>query len=149
MSKTNRDRVCVSDSHGKLLKEKYNKEGAPLELNMTDRKEAFLMAAALGCNAPRDEIENLDNAGLALLTTFKTGDRAILASVLLGDMTSDNGTIEQNANMDSIIDYAEKCADKGFDILWEFIEDAKGDENLLERRLLKQMDLWYQDNVKD
>ena len=45
--------------------------------------------------------------------------------------------------------HAEKCADTGFDVLWEIIDNAAGDENLLERRLLQKMDLWYQQYVEN
>jgi len=118
-----------------------------LGLNVIDRKEAFTLAVALGCDSPR-KIDNPYSPGLILTKSFNTSDLATISSTLLGNAQTDE-EVEQATNLDNIIAHTEQCAESGFDILWKEIDSAEGDEDLLERRLLSQMDTWYKANVEN
>lgn len=147
MSKAEIDRICVSVKNNDLLKGRFNEEGSPLGLNHAENKEKFILAMGLGYEKPR-EIANKYSAGLTLRNSIKTADEAIIAAALLGTF-SDDSDINEHSNFTDVALHAEKCADAGFDELWEMIENASGDENLLERRLLQKMDLWYQQYVEN
>ena len=147
MAKQEADRICVSCRNNDLLKGPYSEEDAPLGLNHAENKEKFILAMGLGYEKPR-EIVNKYSAGLTLRTAIKTADEAFMAAALLGTLTSD-ADINAKANFSDVAAYAEKCADTGFDILWEMIDDAEGDEELLERRILQKMDLWYLQYVEN
>lgn len=146
MEKTELDRICVSVHNNDLLKGRFNEPKAPLDLNHAENKEKFILAMGLGYESPR-EITNKFSPGLTLRTYIKTADEAIMAAALLGTFTED-ADINEKANFNDVAIYAEQCANSGFDLLWEMIDKADGDENLLERRLLQKMDLWYQQYVE-
>jgi len=147
MPKTDVDRICVSVKNNNLLKGRFNEENAPLGLNHAENKEKFILAMGLGYENPR-EITNKYSPGLTLRTSIKTADEAIMAATLLGTLTTDSD-INEKSNFSDVAAFAEKCADTGFDDLWKMIDDANGDENLLERRFLQKMDLWYQQYVEN
>lgn len=147
MSKTELDRICVSVKNNNLLKGRFNEENAPLGLNHAENKEKFILAMGLGYEKPR-EIINKYSPGLTLRTSIKTADEAIMAATLLGTLSADSD-INEKSNFSAVVAYAEKCADMGFDELWKMIDQADGDENLLERRFLQKMDLWYQQYVEN
>lgn len=147
MPKTEIDRICVSVKNNNLLKGRFSEANAPLGLNHAENKEKFILAMGMGCDKPR-EINNKYSPGLTLRTSIKTADEAIMAATLLGNFSSDidfNG----KSNFSDVALYAERCADAGFDELWEMIDNASEDENLLERRFLQKMDLWYQQYVEN
>lgn len=147
MARTELDRICVSTKNNDLLKGRFNEANSPLGLNHAENKEKFILAMGLGYENPR-EISNKYSAGLTLRTSIKTADEAIMAATLLGTFSSDTD-INEHSNFSDVAVHAEKCADTGFDVLWEIIDNAAGDENLLERRLLQKMDLWYQQYVEN
>ena len=47
------------------------------------------------------------------------------------------------------MEYVEKCAESGFRILEKKLEDCGDDNDLLERRMLKELDLLYTSSVEN
>ena len=74
-----RDRIYISEGNKALISD-LKKEDV-LGLKLSEGKESFLLAVALGLNEP-SELGHKD--GLFLNTALKTADKALIASVLLG-----------------------------------------------------------------
>ena len=77
---------------------------------------------------------------------MKTADKALIASVLLGTM-SDDEDMDQYADFDKSCELCEKYAETGYQVLLKKYNDAGCDEELLERRMLSEVDLLYSKNV--
>ena len=120
------------------------KEKKILGIDMLETKDIFLLAVALGINAPTDIKGKRD--GFTRTSYIKARDKALLASLLLGKAENQE-EIDKLANDDLSYDEAEKCAEAGFEILKEMIESASFDEELLEKRILAQLNLLYEQNI--
>ena len=73
---------------------------------------------------------------------IKSTDKALWAAVLLGTAKNDE-EIDQYADLDKSVELCEQCAESGLEILKQQYEKADGDSDLLERRMLKNLDLLY------
>lgn len=119
------------------------KEKDILGLKIIENKEVFMLAVALGLDDPT-QLKKKD--GLSLYTALKTADKALIASVLLGTV-SDSEDVDSYANFDASTDLCEQCAETGYNILLKKYNDAGCDEELFERRLLKELEMLYMKNV--
>ena len=136
-----RDRVYVSDAFKKTTDKLKDQD--VLGLSMAEGKEVFMLAVALGLDKPTVLIKR---QGLFLNTALKTADKALIASVLLGTM-SDDEDMDQYADFDKSCELCEKYAETGYQVLLKKYNDAGCDEELLERRMLSEVDLLYSKNV--
>lgn len=136
-----RDQVYVSDAFKKTTDELKDQD--VLGLSMAEGKEVFMLAVALGLDKPTVLIKR---QGLFLNTALKTADKALIASVLLGTM-SDDEDMDQYADFDKSCELCEKYAETGYQVLLKKYNDAGCDEELLERRMLSEVDLLYSKNV--
>ena len=136
-----RDRVYVSDAFKKTTDELKDQD--VLGLSMAEGKEVFMLAVALGLDKPTVLIKR---QGLFLNTALKTADKALIASVRLGTM-SDDEDMDQYADFDKSCELCEKYAETGYQVLLKKYNDAGCDEELLERRMLSEVDLLYSKNV--
>lgn len=136
-----RDRVYVSDAFKKTTDELKDQD--VLGLSMAEGKEVFMLAVALGLDKPTVLIKR---QGMFLNTALKTADKALIASVLLGTM-SDDEDMDQYADFDKSCELCEKYAETGYQVLLKKYNDAGCDEELLERRMLSEVDLLYSKNV--
>ena len=93
-----RDRIYISEGNKALISD-LKKEDV-LGLKLSEGKESFLLAVALGLNEP-SELGHKD--GLFLKTALKTADKALIASVLLGTI-NDSDDIDGYANFDKSAD---------------------------------------------
>ena len=138
-----RDRIFINGSlRDGLLKECDEKN--ILGFHMMETKDIFLLATALGLNNPTDIHGKKD--GYFLLKNVKTYDKALFASILLGKSENKNH-IDQYANIEVNYDESERCAETGFMRLKDFVESAGGDNELIEKRALAELQLLYQQNV--
>ena len=110
-----------------------------LGLNLAEGKDIFMLAVALGLNSPA---QLKSKEGLFLNTALKTADRALMASVLLGTVT-DEAQLDEYANLELSADLCEQCAEAGYQVLQRLYNDADCNADLLERRLLRDMELLY------
>lgn len=120
------------------------KEKKILGIDLLETKDVFLLAVALGMNAPADIKGKRD--GFTRTSYIKSRDKSLMASLLLGK-TENQEHIDKYANDDLTYEEAERCAEAGFAILKEMIETAGYDEELLEKRILSQLNLLYEKNV--
>lgn len=138
-----RDRVFINSSYRSDIDEM--KADDLLGFGLVENKESFMLAVALGIDAP-ESTKSRD--GWFLMKNLKTTDKALLASVLLGNANSDN-EIDEYSDLDKSLDLCEQCAERGFRELRKKVIDANKDRDLLERRIMKELDMWYTSMVED
>ena len=110
---------------------------------MSENIDVFMLAVALGLGKPTT-LKKKD--GLILYQTLKTADKALIASVLLGS-TADDNEIDSRANFDGSVELCEQYAETGYLVLQKKYNDANCDEELLEKRMLKELELLYNKNI--
>ena len=138
-----RDRININNNYyDELIK--YMNEKNILDFGMLDNKDIFLLAASLGLNNPT-EIQG-GKFGFVRLEYIKTYEMSLMASILLGKATN-NDEIDKYSDVELSYSEAERCAETGFGILKQKIEDAKNDEELLYKRLMSEIDLLYETKV--
>lgn len=136
-----KDRVYVSPDYKQVVD--GLKEKDVLGIKISENKEIFMLAAALGLGEPTP-LKKKD--GLVLYTALKTADRAIIASALLGSPSNDD-EVDSLANIDTCTEFCEQCAEAGYLVLQKKYNDADCNEELLERRMMKELELLYNKNV--
>ena len=104
-----------------------------------------MLAVALGLTNPA-ELPN--KKGLFLNTALKTADKALFACALLGGLSED-ADVDTYANFDASADFCEQCAEAGYQVLLKKYNDAGCDEELLERRMMKELEMLYTKNVEN
>lgn len=138
-----RDRIYINGTlRDGVLKEWAEKKY--LGINMLETKDLFLLAVSMGLDSPKNINGKKD--GYFLLKNVKTYDKALFASILLGKPENAND-IDKYANEEVNYDESEKCAESGFCKLKDFIDSAKGNTELLEKRALAELTELYQKNV--
>lgn len=137
-----RDRVYINSNYRSLIEEMKNSD--LLGFGLVETKEIFMLAVALGLDDP-EEVKHKD--GYFLTKYLKTADRAMVAAVLLGTAINDD-EIDTFADLDQSLDLCEKCAESGFRELKKKINEARSDRELLERRFMKELDLWYMQYIE-
>ena len=136
-----RDRVFTTSQYRTAIEDLKKKD--VLGLGIVEGKDVFMLAVALGLSDPQP-LKN--RQGLFLKTALKTADKALMASVLMGTVTEDD-QIDDNADLDKSMDACEQCAEAGYQLLVKKYNDAGCDTDLLERRMLKELELLYAKNV--
>lgn len=136
-----RDRVFTTSQYRTAIDELKKKD--VLGLGIVEGKDIFMLAVALGLQDPQP-LKN--RQGLFLKTALKTADKALMAGVLLGTV-ADDSQIDDNADLDKSMDICEQCAETGYQLLVKKYNDANCDTDLLERRMLKELEMLYAKNV--
>lgn len=137
-----RDRIYTSSQYRGVVDEL--KKNDVLGLNIVEGKDIFMLAVALGLDDPTP-LKN--KVGLFLNTALKTADKALMASVLLGTVT-DDARLDEFADQDMSADLCEQCAEAGYQLLLKKYNDADCDPDLMERRLIKELELLFMKNVE-
>ena len=117
-----------------------------LGLGETEAKKIYAMTMALGVDEPQEMSKKRD--GYIKKETFDTYTKAIIATARLGadDITDEN--INQFADYNECIAFADKCSYTGFEKLAQMVDKADGDEDVLISELMKELDRLYEKNVK-
>lgn len=136
-----KDRLYVSPTYKTVIE--GLKEKDVLGIKIVENKEIFMLAVALGLSKPTPLTKR---DGLSLYTALKTADKSLIASVLLGTAINNND-IDSLADFDASINLCEECAETGYTILQNKYNDAGCDEELLERRMIKELEFLYNKNV--
>lgn len=137
-----KDRVFTSSQYRTIIDEMKKKD--VLGLNIVEGKDIFMLAVALGLENPT-QLKN--KVGLFLNTALKTADKALMASVLLGTVTDDS-QLDEFADQEKSAELCEQCAETGYQILQKKYNDADCDSDLMERRMLKELELLFIKNVE-
>lgn len=137
-----RDRVFTSSQYRMAIDDLKKQD--VLGMGMAEGKDIFMLAVALGLNNPQ---QLKKREGLFLKTALKTADKALMASVLLGIVSGDD-QIDECADLDRSMDLCEQCAETGYQLLQKKYNDAYGDPEVLERRMLKELEGLYIKNVE-
>lgn len=138
-----KDRLYVSPDYKSAIE--ALKEKDVLGIQIAENKDIFMLAVALGLSNPTT-LKKRD--GLSLYTALKVADRSLMACVLLGTI-KDNNEIDLYANFDASTDLCEQCAEGGYTVLQKKYNDAGCDEELLERRLIKELEMLYNKFMAD
>lgn len=137
-----RDRVSTSAEYRNFIDDLKKHE--VLGLQMAEGKDIFMLAVALGLNEPAPLKSKV---GLFLCNTLKTADKALMESVLLGSISEDS-ELDELADFDKSAELCEQCAETGYQVLRRKYTDAECDAQLLERRMLKELEFLYKKNVE-
>ncbi len=137
-----RDRVYINSGYRSDIEEM--KDTDLLGFKLVENKESFMLAVALGLDSP-EPVKNRD--GWFLMKNLKTTDKALLAAVLLGTAESDDD-VDCFSDLEKSLDLCEQCAEKGYEELRQRVLDSQMDRELLERRMLKELDLLYMNLVE-
>lgn len=132
-----KDRLYVSPDYKSVIEELKEKD--VLGIKIAENKEVFMVAVALGLSTPS---QMKKREGLTLYSALKTADKSLMASVSLGTIT-DSNDIDKFADFDESTNFCEQCAEAGYIILQKKYNDAACDEDILERRLLKELEMLY------
>ena len=132
-----RDRVYINSNYRSEIDEM--KDSDILGFSIVENKDSFLLAVAMGVDSP-ETVKSKD--GWFLMKNLKTTDKALLAAVVLGT-ANDDGEVDSYADIEKALDFCEQCAEAGFKNLRERILDAGKDREILERRMMKELDMLY------
>lgn len=136
-----RDRIYTSERYRTVIDSL--KEDDVLGLKIAEGKDIFMLAVAMGIADPTPLKKKV---GLFLNTALKTADRALIECMLLGT-AEDDSQIDELADYDKSADLCEQCAETGYGILLQKFNDAGRDEEVFERRLIKELELLFTKNV--
>ena len=137
-----RDRVYINSGYRSDIEEM--KDTDLLGFKLVENKESFMLAVALGLDSP-EPVKNRD--GWFLMKNLKTTDKALLAAVLLGTAENDDD-VDCFSDLEKSLDLCEQCAEKGYEELRKRVLDSQMDRELLERRMIKELDLLYMNLVE-
>lgn len=140
-----RDRLNINESYRvSILKDLAEKN--ILGLRLAKNVDIFFLAVALGLDSPKD-IQGKKEGYFLIYNNVGTMEKSLLGSILLGQKENSKD-IDKFANADINYDESERCAESGFLKLKEKIDAANWDEEFLEKRLIQEIQLLYEKNVK-
>ncbi len=115
-----------------------------------DNKEQALFLAALGCDHPVPLSSKKDEGGWFRTesVTKYSKDVAMMSCLLLGTAKTDDD-FDKFSQLEAYMDYVEQCAESGFRVIERKLEECGDDNDLLERRMLKELDLLYTSVVEN
>ena len=137
------DRIFINKKYKPYIDEWSNEKNI-LDFKAIENIEKFTIAAALGINSPLPATGARE--GYVRLQSIPSDNRAILSSILLGKANSKE--IDGFSNEEACYSAAEECVESGLLILKEKIDQANGDEDLLCKRMMVEIDRLYETNVK-
>lgn len=135
-------RAYISDHDRDLL----SRNSKLLGLGSMEAKEVFAMTMALGMDAPQKLPS--PNTSWIRSESFDTSNRAIIAALRLGADDINDDTINEHANYNDCITYANMCSYTGFRRLEQKIEEANGNNDELVAELMIELDRLYRKNVE-
>ena len=138
------DRASISKQNRDLLKKMGDDNVLGFEL--AANKDIFLFLTALGLDDPKEIQGGKD--GYFLLKDLKASDRTLISVALLGN-AKNNEDVDRLSDFDEAVKFCEKCAETGLDRLKEKLEDADFDLDVLERRMLSEVDHMYMQMVEN
>ncbi len=135
-------RANISERDRKFLEENKDKFG----LGETAAKDIYALTVALGMEDPKEMAKK--NTSWIRAATIDMNSRAVIASARLGadDITDEN--INQYAEYNACISFADQCSYAGFEKLAQMITEAEGDDDILISELMRELDRLYEKNVK-
>lgn len=137
------DRIFINRKYKENIDE-WSGDKNILDFKSIENIEKFTIAAALGVNTPKN-ISGV-REGYVRLTSIPTNSKSLLSSILLGRAKNDE--IDLFANEEMCYEEAEKCVESGLEILKDKINDARGDESLLCKRLMAEIERMYVTSVE-
>ena len=138
------DRIFISKKNRDLVEKWSNEKTNVLDFKEIENIEKFTFLAALGINEPKELDKSKD--GYIRYDSIKSDEKSILSSILLGNAQDDE--IDLFATEEMCYKKSELCAETGFEELEKRIQESQGDEELLCKKLMSEIDLLYESKVK-
>lgn len=139
-----KDRLNINKQDRAIIDSWREKNILGFEDNSVNNLEIFIMMAGMGLKEPKP-IKSKE--GYIRYEYINTEDKAFLSSILLGKKIENNEDIDLYANEEKTYEEAEKCATSGIEIFNKIVLDSGHDTELIEKKLLSQLDFLYQTNV--
>ncbi len=136
------DRIYVAEKNRDFINEHLNILG----FDVAQKKEILFMTMALGMDEPQPLPTK--RTGWILYKTFNTNDQALIGALRLGADDVDDENINQFADFDTCISYAEQCSQSGFEKLAKMVQEANNNNDELEAVLMAELDRLYRKNVE-
>ena len=137
------DRLYIKATNRELI-DKWKSEGI-LGLDSLETKEIFLFLAALGIDTPK-EIQGAKD-GYIRGEYIKDYDLSLIAANLLGKI-KENEDIDKYCDKELAFKEIEKCVESGAEIFKNKVDSANSSKELLYKRILNELDLLYEKNIK-
>ena len=137
------DRIFIDRNYKQYI-DKWSDEENILDFKDIENIEKFTLFAAMGINNPIPI--SGPREGFVRLTSIPSGYKAILSSILLGKISDKD--IDKYANDEACYEEAEKCVESGFLVFKDKVLNSKGDEDLLCKQLMNELDILFETNVK-
>lgn len=139
--------IYYGEGRRELLNDFYKNNIFGLSPAIGNKDQAFFIAS-WGIGAP-ESYKKRDNSGWIRSDYIKFAEeKAIMSAPLLSTAVTDDD-IGDFAEYGVYKDYFEKCVEKGFQVIEEKVKEAGWDNNLLERRVLSELDLLYTNYIEN
>ncbi len=137
-----RRRANITEHNRNFIKSNEDKLG----FGDAATKDIYALTIALGADAPK-ELKGKVTSWIRA-ETIDTNTTALMAAARLGadDVTDEN--INQFADYNTCVAFADQCANAGFEKLEQMIEEADGENDTLIAELMNELDNLYKSNVK-
>lgn len=136
------DRIYVAEKNRDFINSHLNILG----FDVAQKKEILFMTMALGMNEPQKLPTK--RTGWILYKTFTTSDKTLIEALRLGADDVNDENINQFADFDTCISYAEQCSQAGFEKLEKMVQESNNDNDELEAELMAELDRLYRKNVE-
>ncbi len=139
-----KDRIFINGKYRDFVDELKNKKILDID-NTTENKDIFILLAALGIDSPK-EIDGAKH-GFIRKEYLHTYEIALITAMTLGNI-SENEDVDKYFVGNTFYDNAEKFVEAGFGVLKQKIEDDSADEELFRKKLMEELEILYDANVK-
>lgn len=141
--------VYYQDGRRKTLNDFYEKNVFGLDSTIGNAEQALFLAA-LGADKPVESLGKRDNGGWFRTEALNENTRlkALISAFLLGTAEQDSD-FNEYIKQDNYIKYFERCAEAGFQAVEKKLQDADWDNEVLERKMMKTLEMLYLNYVED
>lgn len=135
-------RIFINKNYYDVV-DKWSKDINLLDFNGIENIEKFSFISSFGINNPMKPQNRRD---YIRYESIPTKYKSILSSILIGSVNEKE--IDKNANEDCCLNMAEECFEAGFPVFKDKVDKSNGDEDLLCKRLMAEIDALYEAKVK-
>lgn len=135
-------RIFINKNYYDII-DRWSKSDNLLDFNGIENIEKFSFISSFGLDNP---INPQNRRDYIRYESIPTKYKSLLSAILIGSV--DEKEIDQNANEDVCLNKSECCFEAGFPIFKEKVDKSNGDESLLCKRLMAEIDGLYETKVK-
>ena len=139
--------IYYGEGRRDFLSRCFEKNIFGLSQSISNKDQAFFVAS-WGITDP-EAYKKKDNSGWIRSGYIKYAEEKTIMSTPLLATAENDEEVGEYAEYGVYKDYFEKCIEKGFQVIEKMVEEARWDNNLLERRTLTKMDLLFANYVEN